>query len=270
MLIAVTRKVSPSIARCELTHLPRTHIDFERAHAQHAGYERTLEALGCEVLSLPAEPDLPDSVFVEDTAVVLPEVAVIARPGAESRRPETASIATALAPYRDLVHMAEPATLDGGDVLVFERTVFVGLSSRTNEAGAEQLRTTLSMHGYRTVAVEPSGCLHLKSAASVVAANTLLVNRELVDAAVFGDAEIVDVHPSEPRAANALLIGETAVLPAAYVRTRERLEVRGISTAPVDISELAKAESGVTCSCLLVGPRVGPSAGPKAAPPTTS
>ena len=251
MLVAITREVSPSIARCELTHLARVPIDLARAREQHAAYAALLARLGCEVRTIPAEPDLPDAVFVEDAALVLDELAVLTRPGMPSRRPEVPSVAEALRPYRELVRIEAPGTLDGGDVLVVGRDVFVGLSSRSDADGMEQLHALLTPHGYAVRGVELGGCLHLKSAATVVGPDTLLVNPEWTDASTFGGRELVAVDPDEPFAANALLIGDSVVYATAFPRTRRRLEARGIAVAPVDASELAKAEGGVTC-CSLV------------------
>jgi dimethylargininase len=164
-VIAITREVSPSLRSCQLTHLPRVPIDAVVARAQHAEYERCLAAPDCVVRSLPAQPDLPDSVFIEDTAVVLDRLAIMTRPGSESRRPEVPSIAEALKPLRSLSFITTPATLDGGDVLVAGTDVFVGLSTRTNAEAIAQLRALLNPHGYTVKAVEVRGCLHLKSAA---------------------------------------------------------------------------------------------------------
>ena len=251
MRVAITRQVSPAITRCELTHLDRRTIDLDRARAQHRVYEQTLAGLGCEVLSLPAEPDLPDSMFVEDPAVVLDRVAVIARSGAESRRPEADSIAAALEPFRSLRHVEAPGTLDGGDVLEVGRALYVGRSSRTNLEGIAQLRTIAAPHGYSVSGVDMSDCLHLKSAVTRVGERTLLVNRAWIDTDAFGDVELVDVDPAEPTGANALLVGETVVVPAAFGRTRERLQARGIATMAIDVSEVTKAEGGVTCCSLI-------------------
>ena len=251
MLIAITRGVSLSIGRCELTHLPREPIDLERARAQHRRYEEALASLGCEIHRLPAEPTMPDSVFVEDTAVVLDELAIITRPGAASRRPETAAVAEALRPYRRLFRIEPPGTLDGGDVLRIGKMVFVGLSRRTDRAGIEQLRDLLDPFGYAVKGVRVKGCLHLKSAVTQVAEETLLINPAWVNAGAFGAMELIEVDPSEPFAANALLVGETAVYPAAYPRTVERLGAHGIRVRIIDISELAKAEGGVTCCSLI-------------------
>ena len=138
MTIAITRQVSPRICECEITHIERTPIDLELACAQHREYVQLLKVLGCTVIELPAESDFPDSVFVEDTAVILPELAVITRPGADSRKPETESILQALMPLIKCVRLQAPATLDGGDVLVLEKQIFIGLSTRSNQAAIDQ------------------------------------------------------------------------------------------------------------------------------------
>src|SRR5262249_45423421 len=207
--------------------------------------------LGCPIRRLPAAPELPDAVFVEDACVVLDELAVIARPGAQSRRAETESIAEALRPQRDLRFIVPPAALDGGDVLCLGRRVFVGVSNRTNHAAASQLQAFLGPLGHSVLPVQVTGRLHLKTAVSRVAENAVLVNRSWVDPGVFGDVEIIDVCPSEPFAANALLVRDTAVHPAAHTETRKRLEERGIRVAAIDISELSKAEAGVTCCSVI-------------------
>ena len=138
-MLAVTRPVPQSLRDCELTHLQRVPIDVALARAQHAEYERALTSLGCEIVHVPAADELPDSVFVEDIAIVLDEIAVITRPGARSRRPETVDIAATLGAFRQLQFLSEPATLDGGDVLRLGRVLYVGIGTRTNAAGAQQL-----------------------------------------------------------------------------------------------------------------------------------
>ncbi len=251
MRTAITREVSPGIARCELTHVPRTPIDLQRARAQHTAYVACLAGLGCRVLTLPAAPELPDSVFVEDAAVVLDELAVLTRPGAESRRGEVAAVAAALRPYRRLASIVAPATVDGGDVLHVGRRLFVGLSSRSNVAAVEQMRALLEPYGYTVLGVPVAGCLHLKSAVTQVADGLLLVNRDWVDGNAFPGLKLVEVHPAEPFAANALLVGQALVYPAAFPRTRARLEAHGLAVHTVDVSELAKAEGAVTCCSLI-------------------
>jgi len=252
MPIAITRKVSPAMARCELTHLARSPIDLELAASQHEAYERALSKLGCCVVSLPAAPDLPDSVFVEDTAVVVDEVAVITRPGARSRRPETASGAAVLAKYRTVVTIEAPGRLDGGDVLRLGRRVLVGLTDRTNREGIVQLGALLSPHGYVVEAVPVSGCLHLKSAVTQVAPDTVLVNAAWVDPSVFSSFTRIEVDPGEPYAANALLVGDTVLYPEAFPYTAAQLDRAGVRIATVEVSELAKAEGAVTCCSILL------------------
>jgi dimethylargininase len=252
MLIALTRPVSASIVSCELTHLDRRPIDLDLARAQHCHYEEALAALGCEIQRLPEAPDLPDAVFCEDAAVVLDELAIITRPGAASRRPEVDSVAQALGRYRRLVTIKAPGTLDGGDVLCVDKTLYVGLSQRSNRAAIKQVRDLLAPLGYAVRSVPVQGCLHLKSAVARVAEDVLLINRDWVDGDAFCKMDQIDVDPSEPHAANALLIDGAVICAAAYPRTRKRLEERGIAVHTVDVSELAKAEGAVTCCSLIV------------------
>ena len=252
-MLALVREVSPQLARCELTHLEREGIDAARAARQHREYTHALQALGCSLEWLPALPDHPDSVFVEDTAVVLPGIAVVTRPGAGSRRGETASVAVTLERHRRVARIAEPGSLDGGDVLHIGRTLHVGTSGRTNAAGVAQLAGLLTPHGYRVQAVAVDGCLHLKSAASFIPPDVLLVNPEWVDPAAFGELRVIAVDEREPYAANTLSVGGTTLVSAAYPETRRRLEASGISTRAVDVSELHKAEGGLTCMSLLLG-----------------
>jgi len=251
MLVAMTREISAQIGRCELTYKARAAIDVDLARAQHRQYQECLRSLGCSIRCLPAEPELPDSVFVEDTAIVLDELAIITRPGAVSRRPETHSVAQALLPYRPLARIEAPATLDGGDVLRVGKRLFVGLSHRSNEAAVRQLSKLLAGAGYTVLGVSVQGCLHLKSAVTQVAEDTLLINRDWVECSTFGSMRFLDVDPGEPGAANALRVGNGIVVSSEYAATRRRLEAQGFAVCPVDASELAKAEGGVTCCSLI-------------------
>jgi dimethylargininase len=250
--IAITRGVSPSIGQCELTHLSRQEIDVNRARSQHAQYENLLTDLGCKVRRLSEEPDLPDSVFVEDTAIILDNMAVITRLGASLRRNETESIAEVLKEYRTINQITDPGTLDGGDVLRIGKTLYVGNSVRSNIPGIKQLMEIVAPYGYDVVIVEVKGCLHLKSAVSLVAEETLLINRFWVDAdSLGGSREFIDIDPGEPYAANTLLVGDGLIYPQSFPRTRLRLESRGIGLRVVDVSELQKAEGALTCCSLI-------------------
>jgi len=249
--IALTRPVSPSIARCELTYLERQPIDYDPAQRQHHSYQACLESLGCRVESLPSEPELPDAVFVEDIAIVLDEVAVITRPGAESRRPEIPSVVSALQVYRPLVSIVTPGTLDGGDVLLLDKTLYVGISSRSNLAGIEQLRALLESYGYDVLAVPLTGCLHLKSAVTQIGKGHLLLNPHWISPADFPGYRCLEIDPGEPHAANALLVGDGVIYPTAYPQTRMRMESVGVQVISVEVSELIKAEGAVTCCSLI-------------------
>jgi len=250
-LIGITRPVSQAIDRCELTHLERIPIDLKRAIAQHYEYEKTLESLGVELLRLPEEPDLPDAVFVEDIAVVLDECAILTRPGADSRKPETQSVARALAPFRTLHPIQAPGTLDGGDVLVVGKRIWVGLATRSNHSAIDQMQALLEPYGYAIYAVPVSGCLHLKSAVTQLVQDTLLINPVWVDPANFPGMKFIEVEPAEPYAANALLVGETVIYQPAYPKTLLRLEAAGLHARLLDQSELAKAEGALTCCSLI-------------------
>jgi dimethylargininase len=252
MIWAITRDLSQAFEQCQLTHLERVRIDLARARAQHDAFEWALVELGCTVRRIDAAPDIPDSVFIEDTAVIFPEAAVIARPGAESRRAEVAGVVDALrrfgVPTREI---AEPGTLDGGDVLRIGRQVFIGSSTRTNATAISQMRRFLRPLGYKVSAVPVDGCLHLKSAVTAVSPDTVLINPQWVSSDAFGAFRQIEVDPGEPGAANALLIGDVVVYPAGFPKTAARLKDSGLRLRVVDVDELAKAEGGVTC-CALV------------------
>ena len=251
MLTAITRAVSPAIVRCELSFIDRKPIDLARAQEQHHSYEGLLAKLGAQVISLPSEPDFPDSMFVEDPAIVLDELAVIFPLGTESRRGEATSLAQELAKHRKLAYVQLPGTLEGGDVLRIGRRLFAGLTKRSNAQGIRQLTEIVKPHGYEVIPVSVTGCLHLKSAVTWIAGNTLLANRAWFDTKPFVKHDWIDVDPSEPHAANALALGGTVIFPASFQKTRGRIGSLGFHVTTLDISELQKAESGLTCSSLL-------------------
>jgi dimethylargininase len=251
MLIAITRAVSPAINLCEIGFVERQEIDLAKAGQQHRQYQACLAELGALVVPLPAEPDYPDSVFVEDPAVVVDEVAILTRMGAASRRGESESLARALAPYRPLRRLREPATLEGGDVMRIGRTLYVGISPRTNLAGVEQLAGELGPLGYRVVPVTVRGALHLKTACCSLDDGAILANREWLDLEPLSQLRIIEVAPGEGRAANVLALGGSILIPACFPDTAEILARAGKKIRAVDISELMKAEAGVTCSSLI-------------------
>ena len=251
MLTAITREVSSSFPNCQLSFIPRQPIDLAKARAQHHAYQELLRKLGARVISLPEEPALPDSMFVEDPAVVLDEIAVICPLGTETRRKEAASLVTALAKYRKLAYVKLPGLLEGGDVLRVEKKIFVGVTRRSNAEGIRQLAVIVAQFGYDLTAVPVSGCLHLKSAVTYLGRNTLLGNRAWFQWTRLAGFDWIDVDSAEPHAANALAIADSVVFPTSFPRTRERIEAKGFQVTPIEISELQKAESGLTCSSLL-------------------
>ena len=253
MWTAITREVSPALAGCELSFVPRSPIDVALARMQHAAYCDALASLGCEIVALPALQDYPDSVFVEDVALAFDEIAVATRPGAESRRGEGDAVHEVLGRLRPLVRIEAPGTLDGGDVLRVGRRVFVGISARSNASGRAQLRDHLAPFGYTVEGVATRDCLHLKSAVTQVAEDTVLVNPAwLADASPFAGHRTIEVDPDEEHAANAVRVGDAILYPDCFPKTLARLQAQGIAVTTVDVSELQKAEGAVTCCSLLL------------------
>ena len=250
-LTALVRSPGPELARCELTHLTRQPIDFERAAAQHREYRIALRAAGLEVLALPADPAFPDGVFVEDTAVILNEVAVLTSPRPQSRRGELVAIRAALSPYLRCLQLPPDAFLEGGDVLRVGRTLFVGLSSRTCKSGVMELEAFVRPFGYSVVPVRVTACLHLKSAVCALDDETVLINREWVEEAPFSRFLKLDVPRSEPFAANVLRLPDRILVSSEYAATQDLIQSRGFQVISLDVSELHKAEAGLTCMSLL-------------------
>ena len=255
MTKAFTRALSPKFSECELTHLERQPIDVAKAKAQHSYYERILEEAGLDVIRLPDLPAHPDGVFVEDTALLLGGHAVITRPGVASRAAETVSTEAGLAGHFE-IHRIDRGFVDGGDVLRIGKVLYVGLSSRTDEAGIEELRAATRPLGFDVVQAELSGCLHLKTGATFAGSDgagvpVLLYHAASIDPAQFASVEPLAVHESEPAAANCLRIGGRLILPSGNPRTAELLRRRGFDVVEIDVSELQKAESGLTCMSLI-------------------
>ena len=249
--VAVTRELTAAIGNCELTFLHRSAIDFAHAQQQHRDYQSALSSLGCEVVVVPAPPGLADSVFIEDTALVLDDIAVMLRPGVASRQPEVAGVAEVLQQYKPLKAIEPPGTIDGGDLLRVGNRIFAGLSTRSNQSGIQQLRDIVSDFGMTVETVETTKCLHLKSAVSEVAPGTLLINTDWISSLAFKDFEMIPVDKEETHAANALRIGKNLIYPSSFPRTMDALVNRGIDVLPVDLTELQKAEGAVTCCSLI-------------------
>ncbi|HXH32663.1 MAG TPA: arginine deiminase family protein [Bacteriovoracaceae bacterium] len=251
--LVFVRSPSSNLINCELTHLDRQPMDLPRLLKQHQEYVKILQLLGCEVSYLP-ELENADGVFVEDTALILEEIAVLTRPGAASRQSEVESVESALRLHRETIfRIHAPATVDGGDLLCIGKILYVGQSSRTNREGYRQLAEYLTPFNYRVQAIAVTKCLHLKTAVSHLGRSCVLLNPAWVDAGHFSEFTIVEVDPGEPEAANVLKIGDTLVIAASAPRTALRLRQAGFDVVEADITEIAKAEAGLTCLSLVLG-----------------
>jgi dimethylargininase len=250
-MIALVRAVSPALGNCELTHVTRQPIDPVRASAQHEGYVAVLRELGARIEYLPPLPGLPDGVFVEDTAVVLDEIAIMARPGARSRQHETATVAEALGRHRATAELVGDERLEGGDVLRIGRTLYVGQSTRTNASGLARLRELTQPWGYEVRPVVVQGCLHLKTACTFIPPHWIVANPAWVEVGEFRDVTVLLVSRGEPFAGNTLTLGAVTLVSAGAPQTERILAAAGVVTRRLDVSELHKAEAGLTCLSLL-------------------
>lgn len=251
MLKAITRAVSPHIARCELTYRSRECIDYEKAVRQHEAYRELLERCGAQLINLEACDAHPDCCFVEDTAVVLDEVAVIASMGAPSRRGEVQAVEKILSAHREVARISLPATLDGGDVVRLGRQLFVGRSRRTSQQGIEALARITQPFGYSVTAVEVAGSLHLTTACSALNEETVLLNPRWIDTRPFSRFWILPVPKDEPWAANTLRVGDTVCVEANAPRTFELVKRHCARVEVLDISEFRKAEGSLSCLSIL-------------------
>jgi len=252
VLAALTRGVSSQINACELSFIQREPIQFERAVEQHRNYQELLRSLGVAVTEIPSQNDCPDCCFLEDTAIVLDELAIITRPGSTARRHEVDGVVPSVSSHRKQIFRIEaPATLEGGDVLRIGRGLFVGLTQRTNREGIEALRKLVWPFGYSLRAVDVPGALHLKSVCTAVDDHTLLLEPSRVDRGAFSNFDVIEVPAEEWMAANVLLVDGTVCMHSGFPKSRKLLEHRGYQVRTVDISEFLKAEAGLTCMSLL-------------------
>lgn len=253
MTFALTHLPSSRMDACVRTHIEVQPIDGALALRQHEAYRAMLARCGAQVTVLDANRTMPDCVFVEDTAIVLDEIAIITSMGTSSRRAEPAAIEAELGKYRSIVRVSLPATIEGGDVLRVGRRLLVGATSRTNAAGIAALAELTRGHGYQVTPVPVTGCLHLKTACTALPDGSLLVNPAWVDRGALTALgfDVVTVHAAEPNAANVALVGEHVCTGTGHPGTAEIMEQRGFKVVSVDLSEFAKAEGCTTCMSLL-------------------
>jgi dimethylargininase len=250
-LHAITHVPPPALERGERSFVGRPPIDMRLAYRQHDSYCALLGLCGATVTTLDDNRDYADAVFVEDTAVVFDGVAVMASPGAVSRRGEVAAMERELSKYRKIERIALPATLDGGDVVVTEKTILVGASLRTNEAGARSMADLTARFGFRVTRVPLHDCLHLKSACCALPDGRLLVNPAWLDASPLANFELVPIPASEPFGADFAVAGDSVIVSETNPRTAELIHKLGFKVRETPLSEFEKAEGGVTCLSIL-------------------
>jgi dimethylargininase len=251
-LIAFTRPPGAALTECELTFLAREPIDVSLALHQHRAYESALQSAGARIERLPDVPDLPDAPFVEDAAVVLDEVAIIASMAAASRRREIETVVPALGAHRPVKRLSPPARLDGGDVLRVGRELFIGVSTRTNHEAVRAVWAIVREYGYTVTPVGVTGCLHLKTGCSRLTDVTVLIDSRRIAREPFRHLSCVEVPEGEADAANVLVVDRFALVASGFPRTAALLLQQGLTVESVDLSEFQKAEAGATCLSLIV------------------
>jgi dimethylargininase len=254
VLVILTRLPSSKLLHAELTHLARSTIDYKLSAIQHKQYCEALKKTNLDVCILPALDDYPDSVFVEDVLISLPEVSILCRPGALSRRGEVEFIAEHLPKDRPIVRIQAPASIDGGDVLRIGNRLFIGESTRTNHAAINAISQAVSHFGYSVTAVKVTGALHLKTAVTAISNDLLLMNPHWIDINPFSGWRRIEVADNEPFASNSLVITEKVFMQAAHVATAEKICNGGFDVHMIDISEFSKAEAGLTCMSVIIQP----------------
>lgn len=244
---ALTREVPDSYGNALCAQPPDVPIDIVTARAQHAVYRSTLASLGIQVKTLPADNTLPDSCFIEDTAVVHNGVALITRPGAPSRQGEPVRVAEALVKL-ERVYMQAPATLDGGDCMRVGDRIYVGRSARTNEAGIAELKRVF---GNVVVVDMPRHVLHLKCVCAPISNDMITLADDTIPASAFGSVDIVRIRGDEAYAANVLAVGSTVLVAAGFPHARDALANAGYSPIEIHTSEFRKADGALTCLSIL-------------------
>jgi dimethylargininase len=251
-LIGITHVPPHTLELGERTYVSRTPIDMPLALRQHAAYCALLRELGADVRTLETNASHADAVFVEDTALVLDEVAIMMMPGAKSRRQEPHGIEREISKYRSIRRIELPATIDGGDIFVVGKRIFVGASQRSNAGGAQELAELVEPFGYSVRRVGLRDCLHLKSASCPLPDGSILANPEwLADVGEFGGLSVHQIAREEPFAADVATIGETVIMSETNPRTADIVRSLGFQVRATALSEFEKAEGGVTCLSIL-------------------
>lgn len=248
---AITRKPGRSFSQ-GITTANLGAPDFALALMQHEQYVSALKACGLAVIDLDADENFPDGCFVEDTALITPEFAVITNPGAASRKGETTSLIPVLEKHRTLKFLAPTVTLDGGDVMLIDRTFYVGISARTTMQAASALREIVQPHSYEVIPVSVSNILHLKTGVCYIGNETIVATRQFASCPEFRRYKKIETLPAEDYAANCLRLNNHLVMAAGFPDLRRKLEPLGLPILEIDMSESRKMDGGLTCSSLLL------------------
>ena len=244
---AITRMPGRNFADGITTEIKTDPPDYNIMLKQHAAYVETLRSIGLDVIVLDPLPDHPDAHFVEDTAVVTADVAVITNPGADARKGEEESIARVLGEYRKIERIHAPGTVDGGDVLQVGNHFFIGESERTNKEGAGQLGRILQKYKNTWTTVPVGVGLHFKSSVNHAGGNTLLVTEDFANQKELDGYDKIRVDMAESYAANTLFVNGHLLMPSGFSDTRKKLEVLGFTIIELETSEVRKMDGGLTC-----------------------
>ncbi len=248
--IAIVRKPGKSMLK-GLTAAELGLPDYEKALVQHAEYIKVLKECGLEVRVLEADENYPDSTFVEDTALLTKECAIITNPGALSRRGEIIEIKNVLkAYYSNIEEVQEPGTVDAGDIMMVGSHFYIGLSDRTNEKGAEQVVEYLEKYGMRGSTVNLEEVLHLKTGLSYLERNNLVACGEFISKEEFQGFNILEINKDESYAANCIWVNDTVIIPSGYPKAKAMIKSKGYAVKDVDVSEFKKLDGGLSCLSL--------------------
>lgn len=243
---AIVRGVPDSYSRCERPPSLCDPIDVHLARKQHRAYCEALARLGLEVIDIPPDETFPDCCFVEDAAVIAGPTAIITRMGAASRRGEEVRVREVLETRMTVREVRPPATVDGGDVLVIGRNIYVGVGGRTNEAAVQEVAALVDP-GYRVLAMPFEGVLHLKSACTYVGGGYMLIRPGHFDPGVLGEYGFIEVTEEEAYAANCLSVNGSVLISSGYPQVKRAIQAKGFETLELEMSEFRKGQGSLTC-----------------------
>jgi len=246
---AIVRDVAESYDQCVTTQ--QESIDVPLAKTQHQHYCNALKKAGVELIHIDADNRLPDCCFVEDTAIIVDDVAIITNPGARSRREEVAAMEKAISKYRTVHRISPPATIDGGDVLKVGKKIFVGLSQRTTQDSIDQVAQMVKSSNYEVIPVPIHKTLHLKSAVTALSDSYIIMAQGFFDARIFTGYEKIEVPPGEEYAANCLSVNENIFIPRGFPQTKSLIVRAGFSIVELENSEFRKGDGALTCLSVL-------------------